>query len=66
MVPVPEELRVVRCILERWRRGGSFAGIASHLNAEAAPTKRGGRWHASTVRAVVKRREWYAAVLGRC
>jgi site-specific DNA recombinase len=41
MVPVPEELRVVRCILERWRRGGSFAGIASHLNAPLPPLASG-------------------------
>ncbi len=27
-------------------------------------TKRGGRWHASTVRGIVQRRAWYADILG--
>ncbi len=64
MVPVPEELAVVRRILERWRRGGAYGKIAAELNAEGVPTKRGRHWHGSTVRAVVQRREWYADVLG--
>jgi DNA invertase Pin-like site-specific DNA recombinase len=63
MAPVPEELAVVRRILELWQGGGSFAGIAAKLNADGAPTKRGGRWHASTVRAIVQRRAWYAEAL---
>jgi DNA invertase Pin-like site-specific DNA recombinase len=33
--------------------GRSLRAIANDLNAEAVPTARGGRWHASTVRAVV-------------
>ena len=65
MVPVPEELITVRRILERWRAGGSYAGVAAQLNADSVPTKRGGRWHASTVRAIVhQRRAWYADILG--
>ncbi len=63
MVPVPEELAIVRRILGRWRRGGSYTGIAVELNAEGVPTKRGGRWYASTVRGIVQRRTWYAEVL---
>ena len=63
MVPVSEELVVVRRILEQWRRGGSYAGIAAKLNADAVPTKRGGRWHAMTVRKVVQRRDWYGRAL---
>ena len=27
-------------------------------------TKRGARWHASTVRGIVQRRAWYADILG--
>ena len=64
MTPVPDELATVRQILERWRAGGSYLGIAAQLNAESIPTKRGGRWHASTVRGVVQRRDWYADILG--
>ena len=63
MVPVPEELAIVRRILDHWRRGGTYAGIARDLNAEGVPTKRGGRWHAPTVRNIVQRRDWYADVL---
>ncbi len=65
MVPVPKELAIVRRILEQWRRGGSYAGIALDLNAEGVPTKRGGRWYAATVRNIVGRRDWYADVLER-
>ena len=63
MALVPEELETVRNILRRWRVGGSYASIAAHLNAERVPTKRGGRWHASTVRGIVQRRDWYSATL---
>jgi len=63
MVPVPEELAVVRSILRRYRAGDSYAGIARKLNAEGVPTKLGGRWHASTVRGVVQRRPFYQEAL---
>ena len=64
MVAIPEELAVVERILNTWRRGGSYAGIASELNGEGVPTKRGRRWHASTVRGIVQRRVRYQEVLG--
>ena len=43
----------MRCILEGWRAGGSYLGIAAQLNAEGVPAKQGGRWHPSTVARVV-------------
>lgn len=64
MVAIPEELAVVERILNTWRRGGSYAGIASQLNGDGVPTKRGRRWHASTVRGIVQRRVRYQEVLG--
>ena len=64
MVAVPEELAVVRRILESWRRGGSYRRIAADLDSESVKTKRGGRWYGSTVAAIVQRRDWYADVLG--
>jgi len=63
MVPVPDELAVVRRILELWRTGLSYRATAARLNREGLPTKRGARWHASTVQKVVDRREWYAKAL---
>jgi len=50
----PEELATVRCILEGWRAGGTYLGIAAQLNAEDVPTKRGGHWYAATVRNIVR------------
>ncbi len=46
---------VVRRIVELRRRGCSLAGIAAMLTLEERPTKRRGRWFASTVRAVLVR-----------
>ena len=63
MVPVPEELAIVQRIVDHWRRGGTYAGIARDLNADGVSTKRGGGWHAPTVRNIVLRRDWYAGVL---
>ena len=63
MIPVPSELETVRQVLERWRRGGSYTGIASQLNAEGVRTKRGRRWHPATVRDIVLRRDWYSDAL---
>jgi DNA invertase Pin-like site-specific DNA recombinase len=65
MQPVPEELETVRQILTLWRSASSYAAIARKLNAEGIPTKRGGRWHAMTVRKVVQRRAWYDEALER-
>ena len=65
MLPVPEELEVVRKILTLWRRGSSLAAIARKLETENVPTKRGGRWQPATVRRVVQRRAWYDEVLER-
>ncbi len=63
MIPVPDELETVRLILDLWRRGKSYRTIAAKLNAEGARTKRGGRWHHTTVAKVVQRRDWYLARL---
>lgn len=50
-VTLPEAVR--RRIADDHTAGQSLAGIARSLNAEAVPTARGGRWYASTVRAVL-------------
>ena len=53
MVPLPDELATVRQILERWRAGGSYLGIAAQLNTAGIPTKRGGRWVAGRPAAIL-------------
>ncbi|MBI4419429.1 MAG: recombinase family protein [Gemmatimonadetes bacterium] len=63
MVPVPDELNVVQRILDEWRHGGTYAGIARQLHSQGVRTKRGARWHASTVRGIVQRQGWYTRVL---
>lgn len=49
-----EQLTVARAI-ELRAEGRTFAQAAEQLTAEGRRTKRGGSWHASTVRAVLKR-----------
>lgn len=59
-----DELAAVRLILRRRRYGrASFRTIATELQAAGHATKRGGRWWASSVRAVWARRHEYAAFL---
>ena len=62
MVPVPEELEIVRQILDLWRYGTSYRAIAAKLNENGAPTKQGARWYHGTVARIVQRREWYETV----
>jgi DNA invertase Pin-like site-specific DNA recombinase len=51
----PAEAAVVARVLALRAAGHSYAAIAHCLNGQALPAKRGGRWHAMTVRAVVLR-----------
>jgi hypothetical protein len=67
---VGDELAAVRFIMARRarRRGrppAPFREIAEALTAAGHETKRGGRWHASTVRAVWERRALYAPLLAQ-
>lgn len=52
---VEVELRVVRRIQELRRAGLSLRAVASTLSAEGWKTKRGARWHPTTVLRVLKR-----------
>lgn len=51
-VALPDDLRD-RIVSER-ERGATLTAIAERLNAEGVPTARGGRWHSSTIRAVIQ------------
>lgn len=63
MVAIPTELIVVKRILTDWHSGLGYAAIARALNAERTPTKKGGMWYRSTVRAIVARERSYDEVL---
>ena len=52
--PDNAELATVARIHDLADAGTSLAAIARQLNADAVPTKRGGRWHASTVRYILR------------
>ena len=51
------EQKTVRRIRRLRAKGWTLQAIADKLNAEGVPTKRGGRWHPSTVTYVVRRTE---------
>lgn len=51
--PVAAELATVERMAALWRSGRTYAKIVKVLNAEGRSTKRGGRWHRSTVRYVL-------------
>lgn len=47
--PEPEEQRVITKIKRMHRQGKSLRRIAQHLNTKRIPSKRGCRWHPSTI-----------------
>ncbi len=53
LVPCLAEQRIVWRILRERRSGRPLWAIADRLNRGGVATKRGGRWHASTIRAVL-------------
>lgn len=55
LVDDPTEAAAVARIVELRRAGQSFRAITAALEAEGIATKRGGRWHPSTVRQIVTR-----------
>jgi DNA invertase Pin-like site-specific DNA recombinase len=61
LVPNPEELQLIKNISFRRSQGKSFAAIAKQLQEGGVATKTGGRWYASTVRAILERKEKLAA-----
>jgi hypothetical protein len=49
----PEAAAVVRAIFQRRAAGATLGAIADALNGDGVSTRRGGRWHASSVREVL-------------
>jgi len=50
LVPVVDEMAVVRLIRERREDGWSYCMIAEALNADGVPTKKSAKWHRQTVK----------------
>ena len=62
---VADEMVAVRFIISRRRHGhATFRHIATELRTLGYKTKRGGKWHASTVSSVWQRRKEYEALVG--
>lgn len=55
LVEVAKEARIVAEIARMRKRGAAFKAIADQLNSEGIEGKKGGKWHASTVRYVLQR-----------
>lgn len=53
LVPNPAEQDVIECIKTMDKNGVPMLRIAEALNNDGVPTKRGGRWYASTVRNIL-------------
>jgi site-specific DNA recombinase len=54
LVPNETEQRVISQILRQRKRGHSYQRVADTLNSAGVPAKRGGKWHAMTVRSVMR------------
>jgi site-specific DNA recombinase len=50
----PDRMPYVRGIFEKAAAGDSLYGIVQHLTKVGAPTPKCGKWHASTVRGIIK------------
>jgi hypothetical protein len=61
LVPCPTEQRLIADIVSMHGSGMTLVGIANALRKAGTPTKMGGVWHASTVRAILERQKKLAA-----
>lgn len=53
-VIVENEGVIVRRVFDRFATGESLKGLAAMLDAEGVPTRRGGRWHSSSVSTMLR------------
>lgn len=51
---IPEEARIVRQIFKQRARGHSLRQIVRDLTHQGVTTKRGGRWHANTIKSILE------------
>ena len=54
LVEDKREMKVVRLILKLRKQGWTYTAIGEKLTEDGVKTKRGGKWHPSTVRYIVK------------
>ncbi len=64
LVPVPEEMKVLKRIQKERDSGTAFWLIADGLNADLIPSKSGGTWWTATVRSVLETARRREAVSG--
>ena len=51
------EQKVIEKMLALLDEGQNYSQISKHLNSKNIPTKRGGSWHPSTVKEIIKREQ---------
>jgi site-specific DNA recombinase len=55
LIEVKAEAQIVAHIMQQRESGSTLVEIATHLNASGIQGKKGGKWHASTVRYLINR-----------
>lgn len=55
LIEVKAEAQIVANIMQQRQSGSTLVEIATHLNASGIQGKKGGKWHASTVRYLINR-----------
>ncbi len=65
LVPVPEEMKVLKRIQKERDSGTAFWLIADSLNADLIPSKSGGTWWTATIRSVLETARRREVVSGR-
>ena len=55
VIEVKAEAQIVANIMQQRQSGSTLVEIATHLNASGIQGKKGGKWHASTVRYLINR-----------
>jgi len=55
LIPVQEELSIIKRVCDLRTEGKTLRAIAEVMNHNRVPTKRGGKWHQSTVRSILTR-----------
>lgn len=63
MVIVPEQAKVVQRIFSEILAGKGVDAIANELNQEQLPSKKGSKWHPSTIRGIVSNEKYTGDVL---